>query len=77
MEIWEWILLIGGYILSGVLGYIYGKARSRPSIHGIIRLVYDPDDPDHPAMGLVLENMDYIMSQNCIYLGIEKKNFPS
>ena len=65
----------------GFLGAVFlGKKLFIPDVmkhaQGVIRLVYDEDDPDHPAMGLMLENLDYILNNEFIVLKIEKKGFP-
>lgn len=71
-------------ICSAGLGFFIavrlGKRLFIPEVmkheQGVIRLVYDEDDPGHPAMGLMLENLDYILNNEFIVLKIEKKGFP-
>lgn len=43
---------------------------------GLLKIVYDVDDPDHPAMGLEIGSLSYILTHDTIVLGIEKKGFP-
>ena len=74
------VLIAVGFIFSMVIGcYIglkVGKKLYLSKLHGMIRLAYDPDDPGHPAMGLMLENLDYILSHKVIVLGVEHVGFP-
>lgn len=63
-----------GCILGWIITSFYFKKALIP--RGVIRLAYDPDDPGHPAMGLMLESMDYILNHNTMIVAIEKKNFP-
>lgn len=82
MEVWQWIVFSVSIIISWVLVFFCGirfgeKLFTAPQkIQGIIRIAYDTDDPDHPAMGLMLESMDQILSTDYVYLKVEKKNFP-
>ena len=64
--------------LSAAIGYCIGLAinNSRNKIKGILRLAYDPDNPNYPAMGLMVDSMEYLMSHDLVVLKIEKLNFP-
>ena len=61
--------------MSILIGFNIGVGR-RKKAQGILRLAYDQDDPGHPAMGLMIESMDYLLSHDTVLLEIEKKNFP-
>lgn len=63
-----------GFFFAVVLGGRWHIHKIKP--RGILRLAYDPDDPNHPAMGLMLENMDYILSNKVITLAIQRIGFP-
>ena len=80
MNIVQFLIIAGIVILSGSFGCIIGilitKNNDCKNVRGVIRLAYDEDDPGHPAMGLMLENLEYIMSHEFITLKVEKKNFP-
>ena len=47
-----------------------------PNPEGILKLVYDVDDPSHPAMGLEIESLGYILTHDSILLEIKKVGFP-
>ena len=51
------------------------KADLKPE--GLLKIVYDVDDPDHPAMGLEIDSLSYILTHDAIVLEIEKKGFPA
>lgn len=78
---WEYVALA---LLVFILGWLVGVFSARKSldakynteVKGVLRLAYDVDDPDHPAMGLMLESMDYLLVNDTVLLAIEKKNFP-
>ena len=78
---WEYLIV---FIFALILGWIIGVLMTRKSydakyntkIKGMLRLAYDPDDPGHPAMGLLIESMDYLLTNDTVLLAIEKKNFP-
>ena len=50
------------------------KADLKPE--GLLKIVYDVDDPDHPAMGLEIDSLSYILTHDAIVLEVEKKGFP-
>ena len=64
--------------LSAAIGYCIGLAinNSRNKTKGVLRLAYDPDNPNYPAMGLMVDSMEYLMSHDSVVLKIEKLNFP-
>lgn len=80
--IWWEYAVIG--LLTFIIGWVIGVLMTRksyeskynPRIKGTLRLAYDADDPGHPAMGLMIESMDYLLANDSILLAIEKKNFP-
>ena len=78
---WEYLVVA---LFVFLIGWIVGVLMTRKSygskyntkIKGSLRLVYDPDDPGHPVMGLVIESMEYLLANETVLLAIEKKNFP-
>ena len=80
--IWWECVVIG--LFTFILGWIAGvlmmrnssKSKYNPKIKGTLRLAYDIDDPGHPALGLVIESMEYLLTNETVLLAIEKKNFP-
>ena len=78
---WEY-LVIAFFVF--ILGWIAGvlmmrksyESKHNPKIKGTLRLAYDIDDPGHPAMGLIIESMEYLLTNETVLLAIEKKNFP-
>lgn len=78
---WEYLVIA---IFAFLIGWVVGVLMMRKSyeskyntkIKGILRLAYDVDDPDHPAMGLMIESMEYLLTNDTVLLAIEKKNFP-
>ena len=84
----EWTINIGylirvavGVIAGLIMGFMITRSALRKryihELQGTLRLVYDPDDPSHPVMGLAIETMDYILHNDYILLEIERKNFPN
>lgn len=43
---------------------------------GLLKVVYDRDDPSHPAMGLEIESLSYILTHDSILLEIKRVGFP-
>lgn len=80
MSVFEIIIDIAALIISLVFvfgfGYMAGWNKREKDTNGTLRLVYDPDDPDHPAMGLMIESMVSLENSSHIVLNIEKKNYP-
>ena len=78
---WEYLVV---FIFAFILGWVVGvimmrksyEAKYNPKIKGTLRLAYDVDDPDHPAMGLIIESMNYLLTNDTVLLAVEKKNFP-
>lgn len=78
---WEYVVV---FILALIIGWVIGvfmmrksyESKYNPRIKGVLRLAYDVDDPGHPAMGLMIESMDYLLANETVLLAIEKKNFP-
>ena len=78
---WEYCV-IG--LLTFILGWIVGvfmtrksyESKYNPQIKGTLRLAYDVDDPGHPAMGLIIDSMDYLLTNDTVLLAVEKKYFP-
>jgi hypothetical protein len=78
---WEYVV-IG--LFTFILGWIAGvlmmrksyESKYNPKIKGTLRLAYDVDDPERPAMGLMIESMEYLLTNETVLLAIEKKNFP-
>lgn len=78
---WEYLVVA---LFAFLIGWVVGVLMTRKSygskyntkIKGSLRLVYDPDDPGHPVMGLVIESMEYLLTNETVLLAIEKKNFP-
>ena len=71
-----------------IIGWFFGFGMTRTTLktkyekfidqkpEGLLKLVYDTDDPDHPAMGLEIASLNYILTHDLILLTIEKKGFP-
>ncbi len=78
---WEY-LVVG--LFCAVIGWVTGvlmmrksyESKYNPKIKGTLRLAYDVDDPGHPAMGLIIESMEYLLTNDTVLLAVEKKNFP-
>ena len=43
---------------------------------GLLKVVYDRDDPSHPAMGLEIESLSYILTHDFVVLKILRSGFP-
>lgn len=50
---------------------------SIPEPEGLLKLVYDVDDPAHPAIGLEIESLNYILNSDFVLLKIMKTGFPN
>jgi len=75
------IRVLIGFLAGWFIGFMMARAGLKEKYNvkknGILRLAYDQDDPTHPAMGLEIETLDYILNHDSIYLEIEKIGFPS
>lgn len=78
LNVYDILLAILALALSAAIGYCIGLVinNSRNKAKGVLRLVYDPDNPNYPAMGLMVNSMEYLMSHDSVVLKIEKLNFP-
>ena len=67
-----------GFIFGWFVGFLMTRSslKVKYSMQGILRLVYDQDDPNQPKMGLEIESLDYIMHHDSINLTIKKIGFP-
>lgn len=69
-------------LLGFVAGWLFGFLMTRSALktkyvpQGSLILAYDVDDPSHPAMGLEVESLHYILTHESVMLTIEKRNFP-
>lgn len=65
-------------LISMIVGWFLGFLATRNAFkpNGVLKLVYDRDDPAHPAMGLEVDSLKYILSHNKITLKIVKIGFP-
>lgn len=85
MGVWDilWrcaLTMIAGWFLGFLATRSALKAKysaEKPEPEGILRLAYDQDDPNHPAMGLEIESLNYILTHDTVTLVIEKKGFPN
>ena len=78
---WEYLVIaLFAFLIGWVVGVLMMRksyeSKYNPKIKGVLRLAYDVDDPDHPAMGLMIESMEYLLTTDTVLLAIEKKNFP-
>ena len=79
---WKYIIIA---IFALTVGLVSGslaasnsyESKSSRNVRGTLRLAYDEDDPTHPAMGLMIDSMEYLMANDTVTLGIERKNFPN
>lgn len=75
------IRVLIGFLAGWFIGFMMARARLKEKYNATkkatLRLAYDQDDPTHPAMGLEIETLDYILNHDSIYLEIEKIGFPS
>ena len=71
-----------------VVGWFIGFLSTRSALkekykqpnlnpEGLLKVVYDKDDPSHPAMGLEIESLSCILTHDYIMLYIVKKDFPA
>lgn len=74
------IRVLIGFLAGWFIGFMMArsvlKSKYNAEKKGILRLAYDQDDPAHPAMGLEIKSLDYILSHDSIYLKIVKIGFP-
>jgi hypothetical protein len=76
------ICIIVGYLISAGIGFFAAFCLASKTLSklmhpkGVIRLVYDSDNPEHPVMGLMLEKLEDILTCKTIVLGVQKVNFP-
>ena len=73
---WTLVGICDYFVVGGLLTRNSYLPKNNPKIKGTLRLAYDVDDPAHPAMGLIIESMEYVLTNDTILLSIEKKNFP-
>lgn len=52
------------------------KKQEQEEPKGILKLVYDVDSPDQPAMGLEIESLGYLLTHDSVYLEVVKVGFP-
>lgn len=71
------LAFLGGWFICFGMVRSYFKAKySLPESKGILRVAYDQDDPTHPAMGLEIESLSYILDNDIVILKISKIGFP-
>lgn len=79
--LWRCVLaMLAGWFLGFLSTRSALKAKysvEKPKPEGILRIAYDRDDPNHPAMGLEIESLNYILTHDTVTLAIEKKGFPN
>ena len=73
--------------LCMVAGWFLGFLATRSALRqkysrmynpeGLLKVVYDRDDPSHPVMGLEIESLNYILSNDFILLKIIRTGFPN
>lgn len=75
------IRVVIGFMAGWFIGFMMARAGLKEKYNakknGILRLAYDQDDPFHPAMGLEIESLDYILNHDSVFLKIVKIGFPS
>ena len=79
-------------LIAFIAGWVFGFLMTRSALknkyaapndilkdefQGSLRVAYDQDDPSHPAMGLEIDSLDYILTHDSINLTITKIGFPS
>ena len=68
--------------LCMVVGWFIGFFMTRSALkqkynpEGLLKIAYDVDDPSHPAMGLEIESLHYVLTHNTVVLTIQKIGFP-
>jgi len=75
----DWQLFIINFIFFAVgcvLTFVTIKVHQRNNAQGILKIVYDKDNPEYPVMGLEIESLKYVLSNNYICLEIKKLGFP-
>jgi len=80
----DYLLLIGVYFFGWFIGFLSTRSALKTKYEmftdlkseGILKLVYDVDDPNHPAMGLEISSLSYILTHDSILLEIKKVGFP-
>lgn len=70
------LAMLAGWFLGFLSTRKALKAKYQLKPEGILRLAYDQDDPAHPAMGLEVDSLYYILTHDAIWLKIVKKGFP-
>lgn len=76
-------------LLGAVVGWFMGFLMARyylkdkynkkysPESNGILKVAYDQDDPDHPAMGLEINSLGCVLTNDKIVLDVAKIGFPT
>lgn len=71
------IAMICGWFIGFLMTRSALKEKYKlPNPEGILKLAYDVDDPNHPAMGLEIDSLSYILTHDSILLEIKKVGFP-
>lgn len=71
------IAMICGWFIGFLMTRSTLKEKYKlPNPEGILKLAYDVDDPNHPAMGLEIDSLSYILTHDSILLEIKKVGFP-
>lgn len=75
------IRVVIGFLAGWFIGFMMTrtalKNKCNSEVKGILHLAYDKDDPSHPAMGLEIETLEYIMTHDRVVLTVHKIGFPS
>lgn len=65
-----------GFMMSrSILKEKYRNNGLKPQ--GLLKIVYNADDPSYPAMGLEIESLGYLLNHEAVLLSIYKEGFPS
>ena len=82
----SYLIIFGVYFFGWLIGFLSTRSalkekynrncQPEPEAEGTLKLVYDVDDPNHPAMGLELNSLGYILTHDSVLLEIKKVGFP-
>lgn len=77
-----YLFIFGVYIFGWLIGFLSTRSALKEKYNrsyqpeGTLKLAYDVDDPNHPAMGLEIDSLSYILTHDSILLEIKKVGFP-
>lgn len=74
------IAMIAGWFIGFMMSRSILKEKYRNNDlkpQGLLKIVYNVDDPSYPAMGLEIESLGYLLNHKTVLLSIYKEGFPS